>query len=57
MNSLKGKKEEKKMKTEQSKNKDLEIKNGGEIEVECDKGERLNAICAAFPMKKKEWKR
>jgi hypothetical protein len=45
------------MKTEKSKNNDLEIKNGGEIEVEGDKGERLDALCAAFPMKKKEWKR
>jgi hypothetical protein len=45
------------MKREKVKNNDLEIKNGGEIEVECEKGERLNALCAAFPMKKKEWKR
>jgi hypothetical protein len=57
MNSLKGKTEEKKMKTEKSKNNDLEIKNRGEIEVEGDKGERLNALCAAFPMKNNEWKR
>jgi hypothetical protein len=45
------------MKREKSKNNDLEIKNGGEIEVECDKDERLKALWTAFPMKKKEWKR
>jgi hypothetical protein len=42
---------------EKAKNNDLDVKDSGKIKVEGDEGERLNALCTAFSMKNREWKR